>query len=44
MAEEVANNIPNTELFLYEKLGHAFHFENTDDFNLRVRDFLSKTH
>jgi pimeloyl-ACP methyl ester carboxylesterase len=44
MAEEVANGIPNAELFLYDKLGHAFHFENTDDFNLRVRDFLSKTH
>ena len=40
MAEEVAAAIPGAELFLYEKLGHAFHFENTEDFNLRVRNWL----
>jgi pimeloyl-ACP methyl ester carboxylesterase len=40
MAEEVANAIPNSELYLYQTLGHAFHFENTDDFNVRVRDWL----
>ena len=42
MAEEVANGIPGAELFLYENLGHAFHFENTEDFNERVRTWLSK--
>ncbi len=40
MAEEVAGAIPESELFLYDKLGHAFHFENTDDFNPRVRNWL----
>jgi pimeloyl-ACP methyl ester carboxylesterase len=40
MAEEVAHGIPEAELFLYENLGHAFHFENTADFNPRVRDWL----
>ncbi len=40
MAEEVANGIPGAELFLYEKLGHAFHFEDTEDFNERVRGWL----
>lgn len=40
MAQEVAKAIPESELFLYEKLGHAFHFENTPDFNQRVRNWL----
>jgi pimeloyl-ACP methyl ester carboxylesterase len=40
MAEEVAGGIAGSELFLYEKLGHAFHFENTEDFNPRVRNWL----
>jgi pimeloyl-ACP methyl ester carboxylesterase len=40
MAEEVAAGIPRAELYLYEQLGHAFHFENTPDFNLRVRNWL----
>jgi pimeloyl-ACP methyl ester carboxylesterase len=40
MAEEVAGAIPGADLFLYEKLGHAFHFENTPDFNVRVRNWL----
>lgn len=40
MANEVACAIPNSELFLYQKCGHAFHFEQVDDFNLRVRDWL----
>ena len=40
MAEEVANNIPHSELFLYEKAGHVFHFENLEDFNRRVCDWL----
>ena len=41
MAEEVAGGIPGAELFLYDKLGHAFHFENTEDFNARVRNWLA---
>ncbi|TDE12864.1 alpha/beta fold hydrolase [Dyadobacter psychrotolerans] len=40
MAEEVAGGIDGSELFLYDKLGHAFHFENTEDFNPRVRNWL----
>jgi pimeloyl-ACP methyl ester carboxylesterase len=40
MAEEVAGGIPQTEIFLYEHLGHAFHFEDTADFNPRVRNWL----
>lgn len=42
MAEEVANGIPGAELFLYEKLGHAFHFENTPDFNARIKNWLTQ--
>lgn len=41
MAKEVASGIPGAELFLYDKLGHAFHFENTEDFNARVRTWLT---
>lgn len=40
MAEEVAGAIPNAALHLYEKSGHAFHWENLEDFNPRVRDWL----
>lgn len=40
MAEEVAGAIPGAALHLYEKSGHAFHWENLDDFNPRVRDWL----
>lgn len=42
MAEEVANGIPGAELYLYDKLGHAFHFENTEDFNQRVRNWFQQ--
>jgi len=40
MAEEVTNAIPNAELFLYEKCGHVFHFEQVEDFNKRVCNWL----
>lgn len=40
MAEEVARAIPNADLHLYEKSGHAFHWENIEDFNSLVRDWL----
>ena len=40
MAEEVTKAIPNAELFLYEKAGHIFHFENLEDFNERVSGWL----
>jgi pimeloyl-ACP methyl ester carboxylesterase len=40
MAEEVARGIPQAELHLYDKSGHAFHWENLEDFNPRVRDWL----
>ncbi|HEV7346938.1 alpha/beta hydrolase [Telluribacter sp.] len=42
MGQEIAEAIPGAELFLYEKLGHAFHFEATEDFNARVKDWLQK--
>lgn len=42
MGKEIADAIPNAELYLYEKLGHAFHFENTEDFNSRVEEWLMK--
>lgn len=42
MAEEVTNAIPNAELYLYEKAGHIFHFEHLDDFNPRVKNWLSQ--
>ncbi len=40
MAEEVTNAIPNSELHLYEKAGHIFHFEYLEDFNERVSNWL----
>jgi len=40
MAEEIRETMPNAELFLYEKSGHAFHFENMEDFNNRVSNWL----
>jgi pimeloyl-ACP methyl ester carboxylesterase len=40
MTLEVAQAIPNAELHLYKNSGHAFHWENIDDFNPRVRDWL----
>ena len=42
MAREVAEAIPNSELYLYEDAGHVFHFEKVDDFNPRVLDWLKK--
>jgi len=40
MAEEVAGAMPNAKLHLYEKSGHAFHWENLEDFNQLVRNWL----
>jgi len=40
MAEEVTNAIPNAELYLYERCGHIFHFEQLEDFNTRVSNWL----
>lgn len=42
MAREVAAAIPASELHLFEQSGHAFHWENLDDFNERVKDWLLK--
>ncbi|MFC4872327.1 alpha/beta fold hydrolase [Negadavirga shengliensis] len=42
MAEEVARAIPNAEIHLYEKSGHAFHWENLNDFNERVINWLRR--
>jgi len=42
MTNEVARAIPKAELHLYKNSGHAFHWENLEDFNPRVRDWLLK--
>jgi pimeloyl-ACP methyl ester carboxylesterase len=42
MAQEVHENIRGSELFLYPQSGHAFHWENIDDFNPRVAEWLNK--
>ena len=42
MAEEITAAIPGGEIHLYEKSGHAFHWEQIDDFNPRVADWLMK--
>jgi len=39
---EVAEALPNSLLHLYPNSGHAFHWENIEDFNPRVRDWLKK--
>lgn len=41
MAKETAEAIPDSDLHLYEGAGHAFHWEKLDDFNPRVRDWLT---
>ncbi|MEJ7740830.1 MAG: alpha/beta hydrolase [Chitinophagaceae bacterium] len=40
MAREVAAAISDSELFLYENAGHAFHWEKISDFNPRVNYWL----
>ena len=40
MSDEVHAALPNSELFLYPDAGHGFHFENLEDFNQRVLDWL----
>ena len=40
MAEEIDAALPNSTLHLYPASGHAFHWENIDDFNPRVADFI----
>lgn len=40
MTKEVAGAIPNSKLHIYPKSGHAFHWENLEDFNERVREWL----
>jgi pimeloyl-ACP methyl ester carboxylesterase len=42
MTKEVAAAIPGSVLHIYEKSGHAFHWENLEDFNVRVGDWLKK--
>lgn len=42
MAHEVAEALPNSELHLYKNSGHAFHWENIGDFNLRVCNWLKR--
>lgn len=41
MADEIAKEIPGSQLHLYPQSGHAFHWENIDDFNPRVRNFIA---
>ncbi|MCC5938465.1 MAG: alpha/beta hydrolase [Lunatimonas sp.] len=40
MTEEVAKAIPGADLHIYPNSGHAFHWENLEDFNQRVGQWL----
>lgn len=40
MSHEIASAIPGAELFLYQDSGHAFHWENLEDFNPRINNWL----
>ncbi|WP_317174412.1 alpha/beta fold hydrolase [Cyclobacterium roseum] len=40
MTREVAGAIPNSQLHIYPGSGHAFHWENLEDFNHRVNQWL----
>ena len=40
MAEEIHATLTNSKLHLYPDSGHAFHWENLEDFNQRVIDFI----
>ena len=40
MTEEVAAAISGAEIYMYEKSGHAFHWERLADFNNRVLNWL----
>jgi pimeloyl-ACP methyl ester carboxylesterase len=40
MAREVAAAIPNSKLHFYPESGHAFHWENLEDFNKQVNNWL----
>lgn len=42
MAEEVAEAIPNAELYLFDTCGHAFHWEKLEEFNTMVNNWLMK--
>ncbi len=41
MADEVHDKLPNSTLHLYPRSGHAFHWENLEDFNPRVAQHIS---
>lgn len=40
MTKEVANALPNSDLYIYPRSGHAFHWENIEDFNPRINQWL----
>jgi pimeloyl-ACP methyl ester carboxylesterase len=40
MSEEVAQLIPDCDLYFYDNAGHAFHWERLEDFNSRVLKWL----
>jgi len=40
MASAVAEAIPNSELYMYDGCGHAFHWEQMADFNERINSWL----
>ena len=41
MSEEVHAALPNSTLHLYPRSGHAFHWENLEDFNQRVASHIA---
>lgn len=42
MSDEIHAKLPNSKLHLYPQSGHAFHWENLEDFNQRVLDFVGQ--
>lgn len=41
MAEEINAELPNSSMHLYPESCHAFHWENLEDFNQRVINFIN---
>jgi len=41
MSEKIDAELPNSTLHLYQESGHAFHWENLEDFNQRVIKFIT---
>jgi pimeloyl-ACP methyl ester carboxylesterase len=40
MSAVIAHRIPQCDLHIYDRAGHAFHWERVEDFNPRVLQWL----